>query len=570
MAGTESTPSQPAVEGETPSPLCNHLLEQARLRFEDEVSEEELREGVSQALGSLEQARVQTLANLEKDGAKTEVLDAFERSFEEMQIALEDLDEFAASATAEAHENVRGSIIRAASATVFAMTSLQQAQFADGPTDMPLFNALFKMKEGFMKGGVQAEQLQQALAGIVDMTKKAIDELLAAEGKQPPQLDGLVRAYEEQIQSLEQVEQAVEAGDKKSLDAMFEQLLATSNGVKEAMGSLNAALMSDGPCRLERTNILLSAADTYLQGGIGADGFAESLDLFEVDLREESSKFQELAAMPNDSDAVQQEIEGVKEAYDLHEDALALFHEILEGEAEPAEFANAKKTLIDASEKLSDHKEALIAIGENEGKISCVRCGNMNEPGSRVCNNCGAQLPQQTSVQSTMSYQESDGAADFGGDLEITTNLERLFHAINEVAEERCSDDEFEEVLVWMDNLLANAQATMPEVPNMTPRPEFSEEAVQKIELVAEDLHEQRGVMLRGVEEFRVALMTLQSFFKTRDKETLVQGVREVKSAAVKMQKAEKALNIIQESIEEATRRAAEAEAEAGAETDLG
>ena len=569
MAGTESTPSQPAVEGETPSPLCNHLLEQARLRFEDEVSEEELREGVTQALESLEQARVQTLANLERDGAKPDVLDAFERSFEEMQIALEDLEEFAASATAEAHENVRGSIIRAASATVFAMTSLQQAQFADGPTDMPLFNARFKMKEGFMKGGVQAEQLQQALAGIVDMTKKAIEELLAAEGDQPPQRDGLVKAYEEQIQSLEQVEQAVEAGDKKKLEAVFGQLLATSNGVKEAIGSLNAALMSDGPCRLERTNILLSAADTYLQGGIGADAFAESLDLFEVDLREESNKFQELAAMPNDSEAVQQEIEGVKEAYELHEDALALFHEILEGEAEPAEFANAKKTLIEASEKLSDHKEALTTIGENEGKISCVRCGTMNEPGSRVCNSCGAQLPQQTNVQSTMSYQESDGAADFGGELEITTNLERLFHAINEMAEERCSDDEFEEVLVWMDNLLANAQATMPEVPNMAPHPEFNEEAVQKIELVAEDLHEQRAMMLAGIQEFRVALMTLQSFFQTRDKDTLIQGVREVKGAAIKMQQAEKSLNIIQKSIEEATRRAAEAEAEAGGEPDL-
>ena len=251
----------------------------------------------------------------------------------------------------------------------------------------------------------------------------------------------------------------------------------------------------------------------------------------------------------------------MKEAYELHEDALALFHEILEGEADPAEFENAKKILIEASEKLSDHKEALIAIGENEGKVSCVRCGKMNEPGSRVCNNCGAQLPQQTGVQSTMSYQESDGAADFGGELEITTNLERLFHAINEVAEERCSDEEFEEVLVWMDNLLANAQATMPEVPNMTPRPEFNEEAVKKIELVAEDLHEQRGVMLGGIEEFRVALGTLQSFFETRDKETLIQGVREVRSAAIKMQQAEKALNLIQQSIEEATRQAAEAEA---------
>lgn len=556
MAGTESTPSQPTVQGETPSPLCNHLLEQARLRLAGQLSEQDLRQGVAQALQSLEQAREQTLANLEKDGAKEEVLDSFERSFEEMQIALEDLDEFAASATPESHESVRGSIYRAASATVFAMTSLQQSQLQDGPTDMPLFNALFKMKEGYLKGGVGGEQLQQALAGIVDMTKKAIEELLKAEGEQPPQRDGLVRAYEEQIQSLELIGQTVKVGDKQGLEAVFQQLLATSNGVKEAMGSLNQALMSKGPCRLARTNILLSAADTYLQGGIGVDAFSESLDLFEADLREESTKFQELAAMPNRSEAVQKEVEGVKEAYELHEDALALFHEILEGEAEPEEFANARKILIEASEKLSDHKEALVSLGENEGKVTCVRCGERNEPGSRVCSKCGAQLPQQANVQSTMSYQESDGAADFGSDLEITSNLERLFLAINDVAEEKSSDEEFEEVLLWMDNLLANAQATMPEVPNLTPHPDFDEEAVKQIEMVAEDLHDQRGVMLGGIADFRVALGTLQSFFESRDKETLMQGVREVRAAALKMQQAEKALNFINQSLAEATRKA--------------
>lgn len=563
MAGTESTSSQPGVEGETPSPLCNHLLEQARLRLSGNLSEEQLREGVAQALQSLEQARVQTLANLERDGAKENVLDSFERSFEEMQIALEDLDEFSTTATEDSHESVRASIIRAATATVFAMTALQQSQLQDGPTDMPLFNALFKMKEGYIKGGVAADQLQQALSGIVEMTKKAIDELLQAEGEQPPQRDGLVRAYEEQIQSLELAGKTVKSGDKQALEAVFQQLLMTSNGVKEAMGSLNQALMSHGPCRLARTNVLLSAAEIFQGGGIGADGFSESLESFEADLREESAKFQELCAMPNHSEAVQVEIEGVKEAYELHEDALALFNEILEGEAEPEEFANAKKILIEASEKLSDHKEALIAIGENEGKVTCVRCGTMNEP-VRVCSKCGAQLPQQANVRSTMSYQESDGAADFGGELEITTNLERLFHAINEIAEERSSDEEFEEVLLWMDNLLANAQATMPEVPNMSPHPEFDEEAVKQIELVAEDLHEQRGIMLAGMADFRQALGTLQSFFETRDKETLIQGVREVRSAALKMQQSEKALNFINESLAEATRKAAEAEAAEG------
>lgn len=564
MAGTESTSPQPVMEGETPSPLCNHLLEQARLRLSGEVSEEELKQGVAEALQSLAQAREQTLQNLEHDGAKDEVLDAFERSFEEMQIALEELDEFASDANEESHQTVVGALYHAAGATVFAITTMQQSQLADGPTDMLLYNALFKMKEGYIKGGVEADQLQQALAGVVDMTKKAIDELLKAEGEQPPQRDGLVRAYEEQIQSLEQVGKTIEAGDKKALDEVFQQLLASSNGVKDAIGSLNEALMSEGPCRLERTNVLLSAADIFASGGIGADAFAESLELFESEIREEFDKFQEITSMPSDSETAKVEVEGAREAYELHFDALALFHEILEGESETDEFESAKSILTEASEKLSDHKEALVAIGENEGKISCVRCGTRNEQGSRVCNSCGAQLPQQAKVSSTMSYQEADGAVDFGGELEITTNLERLFHAINDIAEERSSDEEFEEVLLWMDNLLANAEATMPEVPNLTPHPDFGEEAKEQIALIAEELHDQRNKMMEGMAEFRLALGTLQSFFENRAKETLMQGVREVNNAALKMQQAEKTLDVINKSLAEATEKAAQAEAAEG------
>lgn len=568
MADSGSNAAQAGGQGETPSPLCNHLLEQARLRLAGELSEDELREGVSSALASLEQARDQTLANLENNGADEGVIDAFERSFEEMQIALEDLDDFASNADEKSHETVRASLFRAATATVFAMTALQQSQFQDGPSDMPLFNALFRMKEGYLKGGVEADALKQALAGIVDMTKKAIDELLKAEGEQPPQRDGLVRAYEEQIESLELVDKTVSRGDKSQLNAVFEKLLITSNQVKEAMGSLNLALMSAGPCRLNRTNILLSAAEAFRRGGISPDAFAEAMEAFESHLREERDAFHQMTVVPNSSQSIQEQVEGARTAYEMHEDAIAVFSEFLEGELEAAEFEKARKLLIEASEKLSDHREALLEIAENEGKVSCVRCGTKNEPGSRVCSNCGAQLPQQASMSSsTLSVQENDGAAVMGGELVITSNLERLFEAVNAIAEDRSSDEEFEEVLVWMDGLLTDAQATMPEVPDLAPPASFDEEAAKNIELVAEDLHEQRGLLMDGMAEFQAALGTLQSYFSTRDQESLIRGVQEVRNAAMKMQQAQRALAFINDSVLAAQKAAAEAQAQEASES---
>ena len=568
MAGTQSTPPQSTVQqGETPSPLCNYLLEQVRMRLDGGLSAGELKSAAQDAIKSLEQAREQTMANLERDSAKDNVLEAFEKSFDDMQAALEEIDQYAAEANAETHEAVRETIFRAATATAMAVTVMQQAQFSDGPTDMPLFNGLFRMKEGYLQGGVEGKQLQDALINIVNMTKAAIQELLAGEGEQPPQRDGLVRAYEEQIESLERVGETIDAGskDKAQVDDAFEQLLRTSNAVKEAMASLNEALMSKGPCRLARTNVVLSASETFRTGGIGPDQFARTIDGFESELKEEQAAVNELAGMPSQSEAVRAEVAKLRGAYELHEEALSIFAEFLDGEAEPEDFARAQKLLVEASEKLSDHKEELERLGESEGKVSCIRCGQLNEPGNRVCGKCGAQMPQQPGlggIASTMSFQEGGDALQ-EGELVITTNLERLFSAVNEIAEDRSSDADFERVLDWMEGLMENAIATMPEIPDMTPPSGASEETLSQIDTLSEELAEQRNAVIEGMVAIRDALGLMHNYIEDRQKDVLIQGVREVRDGAVKMQNAEKALTIITAALKRTASEAAAARGEA-------
>lgn len=562
MAGTQSTPPQSPMQGETPSPLCNHLLDQVGLRLEGKLTADELSSAAQEAIKSLEQAREETLANLEKGGAKDEVLDAFERSFEEMHLALEEVDEFAVKANEQSHESVRGAIFRAAHASALAVLAMQHAELSEGPTDMPLFNGLFKMKEGYLQNVVEGSQLQAALNNIVKMTKDAIAELLAAEGEQPPQRDGLVRAYEEQIESLEHVGETIDSGskDKVTVDDAFERLLKTSQSVREAMASLNEAMMSVGPCRLARANVLLSASETFKAGGIGPEQFGRTLDSFEGELKEERAAVDEMAGMLGDNEAVLREIEGARAAYDLHEEAIAIFSEVIDGEAAAEDFTKAQKLLIEASEKLSDHKEELERLGESEGKVSCVRCGSANDMGQRVCGQCGAQIPQQAGVggTSTMSYQESDGTADFGeSELEMTTNLERLFQAVNEVAEKRRSDAEFEEVVAWMDGLFEEAAQTMPDVPAMQ-YPECPPDTQEKIEELQVQLSAQRELMMDGIDAVREALGVLGGYVDHHDKDVLIQGVRGVRDGVVKMQSAEKALTAISETLQKA---AAEAQA---------
>lgn len=564
MAGTQSTPPQ-VQQGETPSPLCNFLLEQVKSHLDGGLSATDLKKSAQDAIASLEQAREQTLSNLERDGAKDNVLEVFEKSFDDMQTALEEIEQFAGAASEESHQAVRETIFRAAAATALAVAVMQQSQLSEGPTDMPLFNGLFRMKESYLEGKVEGQALQAALVNIVNMTKAAIQELLAGEGEQPPQRDGLVRAYEEQIESLERVGETIDAGnkDKARVDDAFEQLLRTSNGVKEAMASLNEALMSKGPCRLARTNVLLSASETFRAGGISPEQFGRTLDGFEAELKEEQAAVNELAGM-SQNDAVRDEVAKLRAAYELHEEALSIFAEFLDGEAEPEDFGRAQKLLIEASEKLSDGKEELERLGESEGKVSCIRCGQLNEPGNRVCGSCGAQIPQQPGmgIASTMSFQEDDGSAALQeGDLVMTANLERLFNAVNEIAEGRSGDADFEEVLDWMDGLMENAINTMPEIPDMAPPKDTDQETLDQIETLKSDLAEQRDAAIEGMTTIRDALNVMSGYLDDREKDTLIRGVRQVRDGAVQMQHAEKALTIITAALQ---RTAAEAAAARG------
>jgi hypothetical protein len=166
-------------------------------------------------------------------------------------------------------------------------------------------------------------------------------------------------------------------------------------------------------------------------------------------------------------------------------------------------------------------------------------------------------------VASTMSFQEDDGSAALQeGDLVITANLERLFNAINEIAEERCSDAEFERVLDWMDGLMETAINTMPEIPDMAPPAGTDEETLDQIETLKSELADQRNTAIEGMTTIRDALAHMQSFLDGRDKDVLIQGVRQVRDGAVKMQNAEKALVIITSAMQKTASMAAAARGE--------
>lgn len=532
--------------GETPSPLCNALIDAARAVLSGELPVEQLAGMIEQTEQGLQRSKVETTANFEAQGEEHldrfgEHFEAMARSFDDMHAALESLAAFCETVDEEAYQLCERDLVRAAFSAKYAMDIYQRAEMEMGPTPVPILNLIIRLKDGFLKQGVPREELVKALDGATEMTLAAEKELKEAQGEQPPELQGLMRAYQQQREQFAVVKEAIGKG-AEALEEAVGFLITTSLAVRDAMSALSLAMMSQGPCRLQRANVLLKTLEIHQQGGVNDDGLAEALEAFAIELEKEQGEVEKLASLPNDSESVQEELEKLQEAYAAHGDVLELLEAYLEGDA--SAYEPAREGLIEASEALSDCQQALEEIAENEGKVACVRCGARNEPTAKVCSSCGAQLPQQASASSTMTFQERDGeaAASANDDFQMTENLLKLFQSVNAVAEGQIGAEQFEEVLVWMDTLLLEAHESLPQPPEFRYDDEVAAEVRSRLEEIEVQLGEQREVLVGGVNKLRSGLERLAQYLQDENSEHLTSGVVVVRDGATQMQQAEKAI----------------------------
>lgn len=522
------------AQQDTPSPLVNHLLACLRSVHDGRRPPEFLVELAAEQHQALLEARQETEARLAAQGQHhllryEPYIQALLASFDDLAEALDGLVDYAR--TGQGFAVVEELLERAAFSSKSAMDHYQQSELETGPHQIPLLNVIHELAEVLEESEEAEEALLEVVEGASRMVKAALAELESASGVQPKEARGLIRAYREQHRQLLEVGQAAAAGGPRLEQAMT-ALTAASEGVREAMLALSLAQMRGGPCRLERTNILLAATGVFLDGGLSEEGYSATLESFFDELEGEQKELERLALLNRNPD-VDEVLERVRDAYAQHGEALVLLQALLNDEDT---YEQAREILIEASESLSDCKSVLDKIAQSEGRVTCVRCSASNEPASRVCGSCGAQLPQQHQVESTMDLAERADESR----LELTENLERLFRAVNAVVDGEISPEDFDDVLLWMDERAAQALAELPVAPSLDPGRADSPEAREKRAVLQEELNSEREGMVMGLLEFREALGDLQAFLEDEDTETLAGGVTRVSEAALKVQAAQR------------------------------
>ncbi|MBI3924344.1 MAG: zinc ribbon domain-containing protein [Armatimonadetes bacterium] len=532
--------------GETPSPLCDELLRGARDVRDGRMPAADLERMVAGITGEVQRARRETMANIGEAGPQhakqfESYIHALDKSFDDMEAALRAVAHYARSLGGEDFKRAEQLLIEAALSSQYAMDGYQRAELEQGPTPMPIVNLLIRFKDGFIAGSVETADFVQTVQGAVQMTGFALEELERAPDPQPAALQGLKEAYARQIENLKALERAIPEGGA-SIENAMQDVLASSERVRGAIATLNTAIMSQGPSRLERTNIFLNVARAYQDRMVPPHVLSNAIEELRRDIDAERKEVERAASMPNISVNVQEQLGPTYEAYELHAPALELFERFVAGEPT---YEKACERLLEASELLADCRDAFDEIATTEGKVSCVRCGTPNDPGGRACVKCGAVLPQMPGMDAastTMSYQETDGEVQMAGELVMTENLVRLFEAVNAVAEGQMEPEEFEEVLVWMDDLLATHLSDLAPAPTFRRGDDLTDEDLQQLQDLESELRRWREIMQEGGQEFRAALQLMQYFLEDDDKNHLLEGVRTVRDAAVKIQQSDKAI----------------------------
>ena len=527
----------------TPSNLCNTLIEVMRQVHVGEEDPALLRRLAQERLAELPGVRAQTLDQIRAAGpehmqAHAVGVAALEAAFQDMEAALQAACRYAENPQDESFRLCVEALMKAGYSSQLSTDTYQRSELAQGPTEFPLINLLHRLKEGhFDSGLVSRVDLDAGIEGARRMTLAAAEEI---RGSQPEtdQKMALLRAYENMAEVLGRVSASVDQG-QEAVDTALQEAAMSGVGVRSAMEALVFHDSTAGPTRMAHANLVLKMAELHRGGGLPAETLARGLEVFRNSQKDLLAEIEAIASIPSGSDGVAQQMEPTRAAFKAHWEALALFDRYLQGE--PELYDSARHALVSAAEALADCQEAFESIGEMANKIPCVRCGTRNEPSNRSCSNCGAQLLMQTGMgasSSTMSIQEEGGQAQIGGELVMTENLMRVFESVNGVAEGRLELEAFQDVLEWFENLVSENLLEVPEAPELS-RDGLNAQQVEQLTQVEARLATARDEVQSGAQELLAAVEELRQFIVDSETRHLVEGVRMVRDASVKVQSAQ-------------------------------
>ncbi|MCR5661981.1 MAG: zinc ribbon domain-containing protein [bacterium] len=527
----------------TPSPLCDYLIEITRRLHDGETDAESYLALITERRQELDKARVSILEHLKKQPEaelerQEKNIEAIEFSFSELEKAYDAAEKFAQTGDEKAFAEADNIFRKVGTFGRLAFEAYQRTDIAAGPTEMPMVNALYRMKEQYFAKAVELSVFENLIYNISANASIAADDM----EKEPDtsyQKNALVNMYRQFSKDAAAVKDAIPNGEAM-VRAALEQLTDTGHDVRKAMEAYTMFRATEGPTKMKHANFVLTMAEKWKNGQLDKDVFARGLEVFRKSTDSTWREVESLASIPNQCSGLNEQMEVTREAYSRHFVAIDLFMRCIEGEEEL--YDEARSILIEAANKLAECKEAFDKMGERANKIPCIRCGTLNEPSNRSCANCGAHLfipSGMNNETSTISFQEDGGSIQAAGELVITQNLLKIFETVNAAAEGRLTPEEYLGVMNWFQDLVEENLIKMPPEPPLDDST-LNEEEKAQLQRIVEQVAAGRKEIDAGAHGMYDAVERLKEYVNDNNSINLVEGVRELRDASIRVQKAAK------------------------------
>ncbi|NDD29353.1 MAG: hypothetical protein EB084_13920 [Proteobacteria bacterium] len=403
-----------------------------------------------------------------------------------------------------------------------------QALVAMGPSDIPDYNFIHQLYERVRSGEIERDG---NFHSAVDRARRLaeIAHQQASQQKPSAERDLLLASYKRNADACGMLLDFVKEGRAELLEKGMEDLRASFTEIRDLIPQIQMRMRTQGPTQSPMANFVINMAVEYASGSIPEQYLRDALDQLKGNFENLRRQFEATARGHIESVLIQEEAARVRTALELEEQALDTYYRFFETR-EGFLLGTASKQLVEAMQRLDEAQKAFAELADREGKILCVRCSAYNERDRRTCEKCGARLlqPAETGVMSTLEFSEQMSSARSGEeDIPVGENIQRIFKAVNEVAEGHISLEQFEAELNWLEEVVERHAATV------GAQPEVKSDAVpadQREQLAGiASLNEQIDAQFKeAVEYFRQGLSRYRCYVDDQEKNHLIEGTRSV------------------------------------------
>lgn len=537
------------MEQPTLSPQSNRLIELCEAILAGQADADDLAILLDEMTIGLDKARQDFIDQANKQGEHyleqmQEEMNFVLQSFEEYQVGLDEIFKYIHGKNVQFIKDGVEIIIEATNHILDYLTVYEAKSLQLGPTSFPILNMLILLTESFNKEEVSEDEFRFMIYNATQFFEKIIDELEGYKGDQALNaIETLKEGYNKFVSGLDKMDEGAKSHNDLIIEDALEIIQESQEIIKSGYSRFNDEMFLEGPTDSPYANLLISSIEGHKNDIFPRDILVENLNKYEEEIRSLRIDVEGLMSIPTENPNLEKEYPRTEEAFDILDEAIDDIKKYFQ-DSNVLHLNQAVEKIKKGTKLLKESQVIYDDIGEREGKITCIRCGHLNDPSARVCGQCNAVLPKiegAPTIQSTFQVGEA-GEIDsgFGQEFVMTENVKKIVDASADLRDGRITFEEYEKTLKWMEGILRSSQSEL-EAGRTTVNIEiYAEEDRELAEEQKEMVDDTVSLLRDGLEEFLQGIAQLRQFGEDPDVEHLRQGLETCIEASMKIYQVQK------------------------------